>query len=550
MRKICINNAFGKLKEDVGGYWGYTNNSYNYTFDTQNRVTTQTYNGTQIDSSKTWQYDADGRPTRSYDESFNRGDREYDAAANPVKLTDFGYTTSAQSEIINKIDGNGQIGRRHQRYTSDGTTWEDRPKTYYITSSVMSSAIISEANETGKKLQTDIIAAGRVIAKQEIEYDENGNFVDQIVEWKNYDAFGLSDLRTNKKGQSTQVTGLDYDPMEMDPAGTELRSRLSTGGGGGNLDPELPMLNPDTGEIGSTSNGDPDYPSGGGSGSLGNWCQIWLSWVPCGSIRWADGSGNGSFAGIERAARGGAPRFVGYSLRFGNGDEVFAGYHLEDVYMKMEGGETIIRNWVIDTSWSMHIFIPRGKDTPLSEDDKGKLKDEFDKRLKKNDGDCKRMLNELIKKFGKKFSNDDNSLEGIEALADLFFNDTDYKLMESDAVSTADYGSRTIRFARGQKLNGMVFNFFHELLHAVKGKTGYSHKKIFETIAQVEGLDIKDYQRDLKKQAKDKKKKGEIKKKSEWKETKYRQLMNNWIGNYCVDEGGNEQWQQFVQENQ
>ncbi len=137
-------DAFDNLKGDVGGYWGYTTNSYDYTFNAQSRVTAQEYNGTPIDSSKTWQYDADGRATRSYDELFNRGEQEYDAAGNLVKIIDYGYSTTGRSEISTVRDGNGLINKKSQRYTSDGASWTNNPASYYITSTVFGGAVITE----------------------------------------------------------------------------------------------------------------------------------------------------------------------------------------------------------------------------------------------------------------------------------------------------------------------------------------------------------------------------------------------------------------------
>jgi len=131
------NDAFGNLKGDLGGYWGHTTLTYNYDFDTKDRVTTQSYNGTSIDSAKTWQYDAEGRPLRSYDEFFKKGKQQYDAAGNLVKLEDFANAGAARNETTLHQNGSSGAGKRAFRYTSDGTTWETSPNEYYVTSSAL-----------------------------------------------------------------------------------------------------------------------------------------------------------------------------------------------------------------------------------------------------------------------------------------------------------------------------------------------------------------------------------------------------------------------------
>ncbi len=296
-------DAFGQLKGRNGTFWG---NSYTYQNTYQNgRVTAQMTNGSTPNANQTWQYDADGRAVRSYDEFFNRGEQQYDAAGGLKKMFDYGYSATAQSELTMQTDGDGRGGRKNRRvFNAQTGTWTDQPARYYITSSVFGGEIITEVNETGRKLETRIIAAGRDIAEQKIIYDASGNLVDEEVEWQNLDSFGLSDLRTRKKGQSAQTTGTDYEPLELDLIGTELQSRLTTGGGGGGLiDPEIPMLDPSTGEIGSLANSNPGS-YGAGGGAIGQLCVIYGSIVvEWGRVQLVDGYGrSGSFAMLERMA--------------------------------------------------------------------------------------------------------------------------------------------------------------------------------------------------------------------------------------------------------
>ncbi len=92
--------------------------------------------------------------------------------------------------------------------------------------------------------------------------------------------------------------------MELDPIGTELQSRLTSGGTGGNtIDPEIPMLDPSSGEIGSMANSNPGS-YGGGGGAIVPLCVIYGSIVvECGRVQLVDGYGrSGSFAMLDRMA--------------------------------------------------------------------------------------------------------------------------------------------------------------------------------------------------------------------------------------------------------
>jgi len=92
----------------------------------------------------------------------------------------------------------------------------------------------------------------------------------------------------------------------------------------------------------------------------------------------------GSFAFylLDSAARMSTYQFLGYTLRYGNGDETFAGFDEARAISRMEGGETLVRNWLVNDSWSViTMIIPQtgGKPAPLTD----KENRELDTRIEK-----------------------------------------------------------------------------------------------------------------------------------------------------------------------
>lgn len=76
-----------------------------------------------------------------------------------------------------------------------------------------------------------------------------------------------------------------------------------------------------------------------------------------------NGSGDLALNLAEFVAVRSAVTFAGYSLRFDNGGESFAGFDYEKAISRIEGGETLVRNWFVSDSyietWStINLIIP------------------------------------------------------------------------------------------------------------------------------------------------------------------------------------------------
>lgn len=198
-------DAFDNLTQRNNLNWGYSqvdglrNFNLNYSYNPQNNRVVGIFN---------WTYDADGRNLYSSrpDENINS---TYDAAGKLVKINQI----DANVETMRFFDGTGEEVKSTARDLASG---EIRVK-YYLRSTVVGE-IISEANETGKKLKTSIYAAGATLARQIIAYDATGNPTQQEVEFDQWDASGMSYRRTY-----SNVIGL-FDGVsekgETDPTGT------------------------------------------------------------------------------------------------------------------------------------------------------------------------------------------------------------------------------------------------------------------------------------------------------------------------------------------
>ena len=118
-----------------------------------------------------------------------------------------------QVETLRYFDGTGQELKSTARNLTNG---EIKAK-YYLRSSVVG-AIISEANETGRKTKTSIYAAGATLARQIVGYDTSGNPTQQEVEYDQWDASGMSYRRTYQNAVNT-FDGVS-ETGETDPTGT------------------------------------------------------------------------------------------------------------------------------------------------------------------------------------------------------------------------------------------------------------------------------------------------------------------------------------------
>jgi YD repeat-containing protein len=144
-----------------------------------------------------WIYDADGRLT-----SGSTGYFTYDAAGRAISFGDNDpYKTDQE------FTGDGRRAKTiARRFDDELDAWVIDKITYYVTSSVLGGALVSELSEQGAKERTSVFAGGSELASQRVL---DGT---QSVEWQHQDASGASYRATDVSGQGVNV-------KEMDPLG-------------------------------------------------------------------------------------------------------------------------------------------------------------------------------------------------------------------------------------------------------------------------------------------------------------------------------------------
>ncbi|HEY6803887.1 MAG TPA: hypothetical protein VI306_09940 [Pyrinomonadaceae bacterium] len=145
-----------------------------------------------------WQYDSDGR--------LLGGDSQY-VYDSVGKISSFGVAGEYMTD--QSYDGNGTRIKTVSRSWDDNTQqWVPDDTRYYVTSSVLSGAVVSEVLSNGSKNQSYVYAAGNVLAIQ--EPSTSG----EIVAWQHYDP-----------GQSAQVETFNTSATafirELDPFGAD-----------------------------------------------------------------------------------------------------------------------------------------------------------------------------------------------------------------------------------------------------------------------------------------------------------------------------------------
>lgn len=138
-------------------------------------------------------YDADGRLTQDDDLQY-----QYDAAGRKVEVSNY------EGAITQSFDGDGQRIKQVQTVTNPASS----EVTYYLRSSVLRGATVTELYATGNKKQTLVYAGSAVIARQQVALGPNiWGRISQSVAWQ----------------YSEPVTGSARgdDPTELDPMGVD-----------------------------------------------------------------------------------------------------------------------------------------------------------------------------------------------------------------------------------------------------------------------------------------------------------------------------------------
>ena len=229
-RQSYVADAFGNMTQRTNLHWGrssYTGQpSFNlsYTF-VNNRVT-----------NAGWEHDADGRVTKTA-----APDAAVQSAFNAA-----GQLIALHREINSTNiyqDGDGREIKREKGTCLTVTQgqpcqqWStDLETRYFLRSSVLDKRVISEANYTGKKAKTFVLADGTTLARQEA-YDGYGGATDEVVYFQHEDASGMSQRTAYSSGLIIEEEDAENSPVEADPLGGNvgitspyIRTRPPTGG--------------------------------------------------------------------------------------------------------------------------------------------------------------------------------------------------------------------------------------------------------------------------------------------------------------------------------
>jgi YD repeat-containing protein len=143
-----------------------------------------------------WTYDSDGRVIAG-----SNGSYSYDAAG---RVLSFGDAEPYQTD--QQFTGDGRRAKTVERRFDDQTDqWVTQKITYYVTSSVLGGALVTELNQQGVKQRTLVYAAGTVLASQTLPAGT------EAVEWEHRDAIGASYRSTDSAGQ--WIGAAEMDPL-------------------------------------------------------------------------------------------------------------------------------------------------------------------------------------------------------------------------------------------------------------------------------------------------------------------------------------------------
>jgi hypothetical protein len=182
-------DAFGHITSKTGYYYSsYDDNSYSYT---NNRA-------------PNWHYDSDGNTTSDQDAVYG-----FDAAGHLVKTEERELDgTGLQPPTIDSFDGAGQLVKRVRNF---GSTTPAPQTNYFIHSSVLGK-VVSEADETGRKLKTFVPANGVTLAQQQVIYYQGTT---ERLTFVHQDASTTGTQETNDDGTLVNASNRsgEYDPL-------------------------------------------------------------------------------------------------------------------------------------------------------------------------------------------------------------------------------------------------------------------------------------------------------------------------------------------------
>ena len=150
-----------------------------------------------------WQYDAAGQMTQ--DDQYRQ--HKYDAAGRKVEVSNY------EGAITQSFDGDGQRIKQVQTVTNPASS----EVTYYLRSSVLRGATVTELYATGNKKQTNVYAGSAVIARQQVAAGPNiWGRISQTVAWQ-YSEPVTGSGRSDDGAETSELDPLGVDAGLINP---------------------------------------------------------------------------------------------------------------------------------------------------------------------------------------------------------------------------------------------------------------------------------------------------------------------------------------------
>ena len=478
-------NAFNNMTQRQSMLWGedYWNGSFNINRTYQNNRVTSGY----------WQYDADGRVLAGD----NNSQSTFDSAGQLAT-----YATGNETSVVRSYDGDGREAKRNESNFVDnanGGSWVGKTR-YYIRSSILGNETVSEADETGRKLKTNVYAAGTILAVQNLYHDSANNTTTETVRFENSDASGLSYRSTLANGTLLTAESKEGAPAELDPLGgnvglvTHFFQFTTTPkqfpgqnptfpGGEHHVQPFSPVFELDGLEISAEE------------------------------ARAAIAGGRAMPAEVAQHRNDVSFKYenVGFGRYRGTWDRGYdsPGWMIEEDEKGNVTGKTWSKTAIANTVTGSYTFsIPNSwspsqqtrqqkSQKPVPFKDIAGMRGELQRRLNLNNGECRKKLNELLKTLGKEFKNKKLNLTGFDALAEKFLS-SKKKLLESMEGDSnynpfTKYLTMNINPTRGIPkvpiLETIGIEFIHEVIHGAE-ESGFLHEDIVRAISGIEGVNF------------------------------------------------------------
>jgi hypothetical protein len=408
-----------------------------------------------------WQYDSDGRPV-----SGPTGIYSYDAADTVESFGD-----SAPYKTEQQFDGDKlRLKSVLKSFNSQNNQWTVEKVTYYIHSTVLGGAVVSELNEQGGKDHTYVHWNGAVLTVQNVVGSA------QSVEWKHFDASTATYRTTNSSGQIMSSAEMDAvganaglfnsSPWPAPRSSGELQSYFSPGDL--NSTTECSLVSGNTIQVGGQSVDE------GGAGGVP---------MPCPMVGTGDAIGSVRTFGFSMRSKNAI--WVSKDTSSGTSD---LNNNIVTVYSG-PGGEFI---WVDDPSKVIETWVqtknPMNKGTPLPDKEVDRLKQALASVLK--DSTCSRFVEALLNQIGV----NTNTLAFSNNVVDIFDEVRKQggfgkRVMTSTAEGWSSVGNKNAFINIGNwtfaddpyALASVGRTMIHELLHVGSDSNHtYSHYEMFK----------------------------------------------------------------------